>query len=319
MKRFQNILYVVEESVNQDTAIACAVSLARDNQASLTVLDVVPEPQLSRHVLSAFFPEGIRSRLIVSQQKKLAGWVAPYREQLPIRAEVVQGRQFLEVIRAVLREGYDLVIKPAENPEWLERLFGGDDMHLLRKCPCPVWMMKPNDRGRYRNVVVAVDFDPNDLESEEFEFSLDLLDIAGSVAVAEFAQLHLVHAWEAPEAGFISAWLDDPEKAELQLLNGERERHRTGVEALVQALRERIGVEGYQYLAPRVHLLMDQARKAIPAAIRDLNADLLVMGTVARTGIPGLIMGNTAEMVLNQVHCSVLAIKPPGFVSPVTL
>jgi nucleotide-binding universal stress UspA family protein len=43
------------------------------------------------------------------------------------------------------------------------------------------------------------------------------------------------------------------------------------------------------------------------------------MGTVARTGINGLLMGNTAEMILTQIDCSVLAVKPQGFVSPVTL
>jgi nucleotide-binding universal stress UspA family protein len=43
------------------------------------------------------------------------------------------------------------------------------------------------------------------------------------------------------------------------------------------------------------------------------------MGTVARSGIPGLIMGNTAEAILTELECSVLAIKPPGFVTPVTL
>jgi nucleotide-binding universal stress UspA family protein len=30
-------------------------------------------------------------------------------------------------------------------------------------------------------------------------------------------------------------------------------------------------------------------------------------------------MGNTAEAILGQLDCSVLAIKPPGFVSPVSL
>jgi hypothetical protein len=43
------------------------------------------------------------------------------------------------------------------------------------------------------------------------------------------------------------------------------------------------------------------------------------MGTVARTGIAGFVMGNTAEMMLRQLRGSVLAVKPPGFVTPVTL
>jgi nucleotide-binding universal stress UspA family protein len=43
------------------------------------------------------------------------------------------------------------------------------------------------------------------------------------------------------------------------------------------------------------------------------------MGTLGRTGISGLIIGNTAEAILDQLTCSVLAIKPPGFISPVTV
>jgi len=43
------------------------------------------------------------------------------------------------------------------------------------------------------------------------------------------------------------------------------------------------------------------------------------MGTVARTGVPGFITGNTAESILNQLECSVLAIKPAGFVTPIEL
>jgi len=51
----------------------------------------------------------------------------------------------------------------------------------------------------------------------------------------------------------------------------------------------------------------------------ELWADLVVMGTVARTGISGLIIGNTAEAILDQLTCSVLAIKPPGVKTPVKI
>jgi nucleotide-binding universal stress UspA family protein len=43
------------------------------------------------------------------------------------------------------------------------------------------------------------------------------------------------------------------------------------------------------------------------------------MGTVCRTGIAGFFIGNTAEKVLQEIDCSVLAIKPEGFETPVTL
>lgn len=51
--------------------------------------------------------------------------------------------------------------------------------------------------------------------------------------------------------------------------------------------------------------------------IEEKKIDVLVMGTVARTGIPGFIIGNTAEIILQKIDCSLLALKPLGFVSPV--
>ena len=45
--------------------------------------------------------------------------------------------------------------------------------------------------------------------------------------------------------------------------------------------------------------------------------DIIVMGTVGRTGLPGLFIGNTAENVIDQVDCSLLAVRPEGFASPV--
>lgn len=47
------------------------------------------------------------------------------------------------------------------------------------------------------------------------------------------------------------------------------------------------------------------------------GVELVVMGTVARTGLPGFIIGDTAEKALTTVDCSVLAVKPDSFVSPV--
>jgi len=57
----------------------------------------------------------------------------------------------------------------------------------------------------------------------------------------------------------------------------------------------------------------------IPELVKHKDIDLIVMDTIGRTGIPGMIMGNTAERLLDRVECSILAIKPEGYISPVTL
>jgi nucleotide-binding universal stress UspA family protein len=66
-----------------------------------------------------------------------------------------------------------------------------------------------------------------------------------------------------------------------------------------------------------VELVKGQARQLLPDLVISHKIDLVVMGTVCRTGLKGLIIGNTAEKVLNELTCSVLAVKPDGFESSV--
>jgi universal stress protein E len=65
------------------------------------------------------------------------------------------------------------------------------------------------------------------------------------------------------------------------------------------------------------YLLKGEAGVLIPELAQAKAVDLIVMGTVSRTGVAGLLIGNTAEKVLRRVDCSVLTVKPEGFISPV--
>ena len=318
MKRYKNILYIYEGSVTQDVTIASAVSLAQNNQADLTVIEVIP-------VVTAGIglPPGgpistdLQAAMIAERRQELESLIAPYLSHLDIRIDVLVGTKFLEVIRSVLKNGYDLLIKPAENPDYVERLFGSDDMHLLRKCPCPVWLMKAEETSDYECIMAAVDVNPYDPDTDEQMLNQEILELASSFALTDLTSMHLVHVWDAPDAGFVSLWADNPDMAEESMIEGVRAQHQSAMKQLTQNLRNKIGEEAYKYLSPQIHLPRGEAKKVIPELARELKADLVVMGTVARTGIPGFIIGNTAEAILDQLQCSVLAIKPPGFVSPV--
>jgi len=85
--------------------------------------------------------------------------------------------------------------------------------------------------------------------------------------------------------------------------------HRTALERLVKAS----GISG----SHQIHHLRGRAEECIPAFAKDKKIDILVMGTVARTGIPGFVIGNTAENIVQKLSCSLMALKPQGFVSPV--
>jgi nucleotide-binding universal stress UspA family protein len=203
-------------------------------------------------------------------------------------------------------------------------LFGGTDQHLLRKCPCPVWIMVGDTSANYRQILAAVDFDPwgeDDAESRaEDSLNRQILGLAASLAASDFAQLHLVHAWQSITDNVIrvfSSELPDDEAAASRAR--ERREHQFRLELLEKKIRDQLGSETYRYLSPRFRLREGNPRDVIPELAAELDADLVVMGTVGRTGIPGLLIGNTAEVILNNLECSVLAVKPEGFVTPVTL
>ena len=324
MRRFKNILYVTDSVLKGGDVFERAVTLAENNQASLTVIDVAP-----RVTAGIGMPEGgpmsadLQAAMVNSHTQELEALVDHYRKRVKIETKVLVGIPFLETIREVLRNGRDLVIKIPEHRDWLDRLFGSDDMHLLRKCPCPVWLIRPQAPKAYRRILAAVDVDdaypPAELKSRR-ALNRTILEMASSLALADSAELHIVHAWETiGESAMRVAIESTSEEKIIAYVEHVRQHHAASLDVLMREVTGNLGQDAVDYLKPQTHLIKGLARKEIPALAKRIEADLVVMGTVARTGVPGFIMGNTAETILNQIDCSVLAIKPPGFVTPITL
>jgi nucleotide-binding universal stress UspA family protein len=87
----------------------------------------------------------------------------------------------------------------------------------------------------------------------------------------------------------------------------------------IEVVTARLEADALDYRKPVQHLPKGWPRDQIPALAERIGANLAVLGTVARGGIPGLLMHNTAEILRHRLSCSVLALKPAGFVSLVTL
>lgn len=324
MKRFKSILCVVETGKRCASVLPRAVALAETNQASLTLVDVAP--QVSAGI---GMPQGgpilanLQTAVSAEHARLLDALAEPYRQRAEIQCKVLVGKPYLEVIREVLRGGHDLVIKAPEDPRWLSLLFGSNDMHLLRKCPCPIWIIKCDAPTAYRRILAAVDLadgDPAEGSKAHQSLSHRILEVAASMALTEFAALHAVTVWEAIGEGVMrSASINVQAKEVFAYIEAVRRHHEAGLDALLHALEGTLGPEALAFLKPRRHLVRGAPSQEIPALAKRLAVDLVVMGTVGRSGIPGLLIGNTAETILYQLDCSVLAIKPPGFVSPVSI
>ena len=325
MKRFKNILCMVEPGKECNPVVERAVILAENNQANLSVISVAPSARAGIGM-----PEGgpisadLQATIVNNHKQELENLVEPYRLRIKIETRVLIGIPFLEIIREVLRNAHDLVIKCPESLDWLDRLFSSGDKHLLRKCPCPVWMVRSQTGESFDRILAAVDVDDsyssNELKTRQALNEM-VMELAGSLAVSEFAELHVAHAWAALGESALrhGAFMQRPENEVNTYVDQTRRHHTQLLDTFIKKVSANLGEDAAEYIKPRLHMPKGSARKVIPELVKELQVDCIVMGTVARTGVPGLFMGNTAETILDQLECSVLAIKPPGFATPVTL
>jgi nucleotide-binding universal stress UspA family protein len=319
---------MVEPEKECQPVLERAVTLAQNNQASLTVMTVAAPINIGINMPEgepvSIDPVELQEATVKNHKQALEDIVEPYRQRARIETRVLVGTPFLEIIRCVLHNKHDLVVKCPDAPDWLNRLFSSDDKHLLRKCPCPVWIVRPQTGESFDRILATVDVDDNyqakDLNTRHALNEM-VIELASSLAVTEFAELHIAHAWEATGEDFMrhGAFMRRPEHEINAYVDQVQQHHTRLLDMLIKEVSAKLGKDVTDYIKPQVHMPKGPANKVIPELAKELQVDCIVMGTVARTGIPGFIMGNTAETILDQMECSVLAVKPPGFVSPVTL
>lgn len=311
MRRFKDILLAASPGHLGPVTVRAAARLAVDNDAQLTVIDVVPPVPRWRRTTDV---EGqvvdVEAMLLHDREQRLRHLVASTGVASEAKAIVMTGEPFIEVIRQVLTQGHDLVMlgDPARNEGFPPRPDSGV-MHLLRKCPVPVWVMRPS-RARKLRILALIDPDPEDPVRDGLN---DLvLQLATSLTRLEDANLHVAHAWSlAGEATLRSSSYVMLPDAEVDVM----------VKTAEAAHREQVGIRAERHgvadLGGTVHLVRGNPGEVLPRLAAKLKIGLIVMGTVARTGLSGLIIGNTAETILRSVECSVLAVKPEGFRTPV--
>jgi len=321
MKQFKNILFVTDPELKSTDAFERAVTLAENNQAQLTVvstLESMPvgyEPNIQNISLS-----GLEKSLADKLLSQLENLVAPARKKIQINVKILTGKAFLQIIREAIRNNIDLVIKTAEEGGIADRVFGSTDLHLLRKCPCPVLLIKSNRQGPFKKIMAAVDFEPFVKNQTEYTLNRQILELATSLALSEGCDLHIIHVWQAyGESSLRSGFAKQPETEVDAYVDKIRSEHKSVLDELIAEFSGKSGEEAIGYLKPELHLIKGVAKLVIPDVATENEIDLVVMGTVGRTGIPGFIMGNTAETILRQIDCSIFAVKPEGFITPITL
>ncbi len=243
--------------------------------------------------------ERLRDLLVEAEIRELERLAAPLRSG-PSRlgATVCWGVPWEVVLDLVERFEIDLVVKPARGLSHEGRVFFGTTaLHLFRKCPCPVWVV--GDDGRLPKRILAA-IDPGDTESRRAA-GVRILAWAQRIAEIAGAELHAVSCWYAPAAELLKGHVSAEELD--HYVRDARTRAEAGLRAVLESAPTDLP-------ADRVHLVEGDARDLLPRFAEAQSFDLIAMGSHAREGVAGEVLGQTAEMVARAVRSSVVTISP---------
>jgi nucleotide-binding universal stress UspA family protein len=304
MEPFKRILVDVDATASAHPALDRAVLLARSSGATVTITDVMTVPPHVR----GYLPETFDEEMIEDRRRQLARVAATVTD---VRAEskLLLGRPGIVLVREILRSNHDLLMRShardltAPGP----RPFGAVDLELLRTCPCPVLLVRHGTPAPEPRIAAAVNASTE--ESDEQALNAKIVELSLLMA----SQLNvgpprLLQVWAPFGQRAIRTHTAAEQFAAYE--EGARQRATADLAHLARSFGDRIA--GLQQALRR-----GEPEAVIPEFVVAEGIDVVVMGTVGRAGIARLLIGNMAERILRKLPCSVLVVKPDGFVSPV--
>jgi universal stress protein E len=298
MNPIRNIVVAINDATDASYTLEKATRIAAASEARVHVVSVVHEGIAE---LSAATIEGsrdLKAFMLQAAEAQLEELVDSARRKLP-RLETLtlwNARAWEAILHAAERVEADLIIKSATVRDGLVGMVRTpDDWNLLRHARVPVLLVKQDAWIAAPVVLCALDVFDDSHEGLNGE----ILRAARGFADVLRGELDIVVAYP----------LFEPWVGELGALRGYEEL-RSDIEGeirdRVQGLGERAGVQFRRLVADEGH-----AVQVIGQLVEEDEAQLVVIGTHARTGIQGILLGNTSERVLHHVHADVATVPGP--------
>lgn len=301
MIKYQHILVVMDPAADTHPALHRAVSVAAlQEQAAITLfMPIYDFSYEMTSMLSSTERDEMRAGVLQGREEWLKEILLPYQNSsITFTIKVVWHSRPFEAIILQVQEGqHDLVIKSSHKHNVIQTfIFTPTDWHLLRKCPCPVLLVKERDWPMGGNVLAAVNCAADDHD----QVALNNKVIAESKEVARLltAELHLINAYPITPVNMALELPDfDP-----NAYNAAVKRHH---EKAMLVYAERFNLDHSV-----LHLEEGLAEEVIPHCATLIDASLVILGTVGRTGLSAALLGNTAEQVIDKLSCDILVLRP---------
>lgn len=311
METYQNILVVTDPTTNDQKALKRALDLAskiNNNSPKQTKVDaflcVFDFSYEMTTILSSDERDVMRQSVIKDKELWLENLINALNSDVKVNCQVVwHNRPFEAIIEHVIKHDYDLVIKAThQHDKFKSVIFTPTDWHVLRKCPCPVLLVKDHEWPSNGNVIAAVNVGSD--EAEHHSLNVKITEEAKKLAQLIQANVHLVNSFPGTP---VNIAIEIPEFNSTEYNDTMLKHHEQAM--ITHANRFDISVVN-------THVKEGLPETVIEQVATKLDAELVILGTIGRTGISAALIGNTAEHVIDQLNCDVLALKPDGYISP---
>ena len=290
------ILIAVEQDETANVVLDKAITLAQAADAEIHVVRVIYDANVDADIHDKASRQQLKTFLMQAEESWLEEFIEDSigKVKLIESATIWNKQEHQGIIDAAEDCDADIIMKASHQPQGMDAVVHTpQDWNLLRHSGVPVMMVKPEAWQPTPLVLAAIDA----LHDDQNALNRRILSEAAQLAKILGGSLDVVvaHPFVQPWAGPNTVPIDF-------------EKVRTQVEAeirkVVQELTQPDGID-YRYL----NIVEGSTAGAVAHQAQKSDAELLVLGTAAREGIKGLVLGNTSEAILYHVQCDVAVIR----------
>lgn len=293
----KNIVVGIDFSASAKVALETAAKLADVWNANLHVIHIIN---------SEFFDCELSEKVVTRDLVESKGYsrlsafcLVTLKEPPPYELYAMMGHPFYKLLHQAQELNADMIVLGSHGESGKSDRVGTIAARFVRKARMPVLLVREGRHTRFEKVIACCDFSQPSLQAVEH---------AAAMAMAFGTSLKVVHV-HVPYPGLM-----------------------VGIYGEVPMLGEDFYAERLAELEKELVEFLDPLRRSFPSLniesvivqkpsgaagicefLKEERAELAVVGTRGRTGFKSLLLGTTAERVIHQCPCSVLAVKPADY------
>jgi universal stress protein E len=312
MRNINRILAVIDPTADAQPAMHRAAWLAKSSGAELELLTCYYNEYLSGdRLFDSPSLEKARAEVIANEEQRLEALADPIRATgVTVLTSAQWDHPLYEgIVRHTVTSGADIVFKDTHHHSAITRaMLSNTDWSLIRTCPVPLWLVKPQDIPAEPNFLAAID--PMNEHDKPAALDDEILQISKMLSEKVGGSVHAFHSYD-PRIAVATATANAYIPVSLPFDEIELQMH----EDHQKRFREITSFHGID--EEHSHLKSGLTHEELSALAKEIQAGVVVMGAVARNRWKRLFIGATAERTLEHLPCDLLIIKPDWFHTPV--